>query len=378
MSDTSTTAGSGKIGAPADPPTDHEHAMAIEQKAAEVIPGAEAHSPLDLGWPAWKAVLKRVWVMIGFHNLSLLGAGMALYGFLAFIPLIASIVLTYGLVGDPQTVADQMNTIIQFVPSEVATLIKEQLEAIVTSNSGTTGLALALALLFALWSSTRATSGMIQALNVIYEEHETRNIIKLTGLSIVLTLAVVALALVGIASATVFGVLQRFGEVWLGPVTAPLIKLMTWAVAIGVGASVFAVLYRFGPDRREAQWRWLYPGALLGTVLWALASLLFSLYVQYISDYNATYGALSAIAVFVMWLFLSSQAILLGAVFNAELERQTARDSTVGAPRPIGERGATMADNTLLDHASLEIKAKMQARKARRAALAATPEGRAG
>lgn len=377
MTDTSTTASPPTDPDLSDPPASPEEAHAIEEQAAEVIPGAQAHSPLDLGWPAWKAVLKRVWVMIGFHNLSLLGAGMALYGFLAFIPLIASVVLTYGLIGDPQTVADQMNTIVQFVPSEVATLIQEQLQAIVSSNAGTTGLALALALLFALWSSTRATSGMVQALNVIYEERETRNIIKLTGLSIVLTLAIVGLALVGIASATVFGVLQRFGEQWLGPVTAPLIKLMTWAVAVGVGASVFAVLYRFGPDRRNAQWRWLYPGALLGTVLWALASLLFSLYVQYISDYNATYGALSAIAVFVMWLFLSSQAILLGAVFNAELERQTARDSTVGRTRPIGERGAVMADNTLLDHASVELKAKVEARKARKAAMAATPGGEA-
>ena len=171
-----------------------------------------------------------------------------------------------------------------------------------------------------------------------------------------------------------FGVLQRFGEQWLGPVTAPLIKLMTWAVALGVGASVFAVLYRYGPDRREAQWRWLYPGALLGTLLWVLASLLFSLYVQYVSDYNATYGALSAIAVFVMWLFLSSQAILLGAVFNAEVERQTVRDSTVGETRPLGQRGAVMADNTLLDHASAELKAKVAARKAARAA---TPNGAA-
>ena len=352
-----------------------EQARAIEEEAAAVIPGAQAHSPTELDWPAWKAVLKRVWVMIGYHNLSLLGAGMALYGFLAFIPLIASIVLTYGLVGDPQTVASQMDTIVQFVPSEVATLIREQLEAIVTSNSGTTGLALALALLFAIWSSTRATSGMIQALNVIYEERETRNILKLTGLSILLTLAIVALALVGIASASVFGLLQNFGEQWLGPVSAPLIKLLTWAAAVAIGSSVFAVLYRYGPDRRNAQWRWLYPGAVLGTVLWALASLLFSLYVTYISDYNATYGALSAIAVFVMWMFLSSQAVLLGSVFNAELERQTARDSTVGRDRPIGQRGASMADNTLLDHASTEMKAKIDARKARHAARRTTPGG---
>ena len=195
MDDTSIPAATAENGTQTDTPHDAQAAHALEAKAADIIPGAEAHTPLELNWPAWKAILKRVWVMIGFHNLSLLGAGMALYGFLAFIPLIASVVLTYGLVGDPQTVADQMNTIIEFVPSEVATLIQEQLEAIVTSNSGTTGLALALALLFALWSSTRATSGMVQALNVIYEERETRNIIKLTGLSIVLTVAIVALAL---------------------------------------------------------------------------------------------------------------------------------------------------------------------------------------
>lgn len=376
MTDTSTAPGS-----PADQAGSDDRALAleeahaIEQEAVERIPGGEAHSPLELGWTAWKAILKRVWVMIGFHNLSLLGAGMALYGFLAFIPMIASIVLTYGLVGDPATVAQQMNSIVQLVPSEAATLIRQQMEAVVTSNTGTTGLALALALLFAVWSSTRATNGMIQALNVIYEERETRNILKLTALSIGLTLAIVALALVGIASASIFGLLQNFGEEWLGPVAAPIVKLLTWAAAFAIGSTVFAILYRYGPDRQNAQWRWLFPGAILGTVLWALASLLFSLYVTYLSDYNATYGTLSAIAVFVMWMFLSSQAVLLGAVFDAELERQTARDTTIGPPRPIGQRGAAMADNTLLDHASTELKAKIAARRARRVARGVTPEG---
>jgi membrane protein len=293
---------------------------------------------------AWFQVVKRVYVMIGFHELGLLAAGLAFFVFLAITPLIAAIVMVYGLVGDPGAVQSQMEAIVRVVPADAARLIEEQLLQIVTTSSGVTGLALLIAMFFAVYGGMRAASGMISALNIINEEHETRSFIKLTLRAAALTVAAVLIALTGLLSGGVFAWLQTQTSVFLGGVTALLFKLLTWTAAVALGTAGFALIMRYGPDRRPAKWRWLTPGSLLATVLWILVSFGFSLYVAYISDYNATYGSLSAIVVFLMWLFLSAYAVLLGALLNAEIERQTYCDTTTGPTREPGERGAVLAD----------------------------------
>jgi len=314
-----------------------------------LAPGATANSPLQLSKAAWAQILKRMYTMWGFHNLDLLGAGVAFFIFLALTPLLAATVMIYGLVGDPLTVQRQMQAIVEVVPAEAATLIEEQLLGAVSANQGVTGVALAIALFFALYGGTRAANGMIGALNIINEEHETRNIITLTLRAFALTLAAIFIALTGLISGGIFAWLQTqteylLAEGLLGSGTAFLFKVLTWVAAILLGSAGFAVIMRFGPDRRPAKWRWLAPGALLATLLWLLISFGFSFYVAYISDYNATYGSLSAIVVFLMWLFLSAYGILAGALLNAEIERQTTIDTTCGPERPMGERGAVLAD----------------------------------
>lgn len=293
---------------------------------------------------AWVQVLKRVWVMIGFHELGLLAAGLAFFVFLAITPLIAATVMVYGLVGDPAAVQLQMESIVNVVPSDAARLIEEQLLQIVTTSTGVTGFALVIALFFAVYGGMRAASGMISALNIINEEHETRSFLRLTVRAAGLTVAAVLIALTGLLSGGVFAWLQTQTGVFLGGATALLFKLLTWIAAIALGTGGFALIMRYGPDRRPAKWRWLTPGSLLATLLWILVSFGFSLYVAYISDYNAMYGSLSAIVVFLMWLFLSAYGVLLGALLNAEIERQTYCDTTVGSARPPGERGAVLAD----------------------------------
>ena len=132
-------------------------------------------------------------------------------------------------------------------------------------------------------------------------------------------------------------------------VTLLLLKGLAWLVAFGLGATGFALIMRYGPDRRPAKWRWLTPGAIVATMLWVLTSFFFSLYVAYVSDYSATYGSLSGVVAFVMWLYLSAYGALLGALINAELERQTAADSTHGQDRPLGQRQAVVADTVVTD-----------------------------
>ena len=295
-------------------------------------------------WPAWKIIFKRVYTMWGLHNLSLLGAGVAFFTFLALTPLIAATVMIYGLIGDVEMVQRQIGSLTTVLPGEARSLIEQQLIAVVTTNSGVTGFALIVALFFAVYGGMRAANGLIGALNIINEEHETRGIVARTTRVAALTLAAIFIAIVGITSAGAFAWLQTRAQDLIGPGTEMLFKIIAWTISIGLGSAGFALIMRYGPDRSPARWRWLAPGALLATLLWIVISFGFSLYVAYVSDYNATYGSLSAIVVFLMWLFLSAYGVLAGALLNAEIERQTTVDSTAGEPRPAGERGAVLAD----------------------------------
>jgi membrane protein len=330
-----------------------------------------AASPWQMPRTAWVRALKRVWVMSSFHNISLLAGGTAFFAFLAITPIIAATVMTYGLIGDVHTVQAQMQAIITAVPHDVAKLIQEQLLRIVTTSTSAKGFGLILALFFAIYGGMQAASGIIGALNVINEESETRGIVTLTLRAAVLTLAAIGIAAIGLLSGGVFAWLQTRTGFIFGPTSDVVFKVLTWLAAVLLGSAGFAIIMRFGPDRRPAKWRWLAPGALLATMLWLLISFGFSLYVAYVSDYSATYGSLAAIVVFLMWLFLSSYGILIGASLNVEIERQTECDTTKGRDRLVGERGSVIADT--VDHsiptaASLEKRRRRHADRARRKA----------
>lgn len=312
-------------------------------------PGADSRHPWEHPWPAWKSILLRVYAMNGYHNLTLMAAGVAFYAFLSFVPLLGAIVMTYGLVADPATVSQHMQTIFELVPADAARLISDQLISIVSTASGQAGLGLIVALFLSIYGAMRASSAIIQALNVIYEEEDERSFIKTTLLSAMITLAAVAAGIVGIVSAGVLTWLQSETAV-LGVAGAMLIQAATWIVAGAIASGAIAFAYRFGPDRARAKWRWLSVGSVAATLLWLLATVGFGIYASNFADYNATYGALGAVVVLLMWLFVSSYAILIGAEINAEAERQTTVDSTTGHPRPMGHRGARMADSLPSKH----------------------------
>ncbi len=317
------------------------------QDIEELQPGATAQSPRQLPRAAWKQIGKRVWVMAGFHNLSLLAAGTAFFVFLAITPLLAATVMTYGLLGDVQTVQRQMASIIEMVPAEAATMIEQQLLAVVTTSAGVSGLTLVVSLTLAIYGGMRAASGLIGALNIINSEHETRNIFSVALRAAGLTLAAIMIAMTGLVSGVTMTWLESQTGTFIGPVGEGFYQALTWLVAMMLGTTGFALIMKYGPDRRPAKWRWLSPGSLLATFAWLGVSFGFSFYVRYVSDYNATYGSLAAVVVFLMWLFLTSYSILLGALLNAEIERQTTVDSTVGPDLPLGERGAVMADSAV-------------------------------
>jgi membrane protein len=321
----------------------------IDASATGPVPGADSTRPWHHPWRAWRSILGRVYVMMGYHNLSLMAAGVAFYAFLSFVPLLGAIVMSYGLIADPNTVAQHMETIFELVPADAARLISDQLIAVVTTASGKAGLGLIIALVLSIYGAMRASSAIIQALNVVYEEEESRNFIVTTLLSAALTIGAVGAAIVGMLSAVALGYL-RFLTDLLGPAGVVTMQVLTWVVATLIASAAFGFVYRYGPDRAHARWQWLTIGSVAATVLWLAATVGFGVYAANFANYNATYGALGAVVVLLMWLFVSSYAVLIGAEINAEAERQTSVDSTTGHERPLGERGARMADTLPSKH----------------------------
>jgi len=361
---------------PGPPASDDEEEHPIPpvelKKLADEVPGARGDSPMALPPAAWWSIVKRIYVMVGFHNLSLLAAGVAFFSFLAFVPLIASIVLLYGLIGDPQTVANNIELLRGIAPPEVLTILRDQLLAIVTSSKTAQGFGLILAIGFSIYGAMRAATAMMAALNIIYEEHETRSFIRGTAVAAAITLGMVSVAIIGTFAISLFTYADRVLSVYLGSASALLIQIATWLFAGALISLTFAIFFRYAPDRRAAKWRWLSVGSVLSTLLWVAITLGFGFYVANLTNYNATYGSLAAVVIFLMWLFLSAFAVLIGAEVNSEMERQTMVDSTVGPDRPIGHRGAVMADSVAVDEASRAILEKKRRRQAERLASRAT------
>lgn len=304
-------------------------------------------TPLAFRLGDYRAIGKRVWLLSGFHNMSLLAGGVAFFCFLAITPLIAATVLLYGLIANVDTVRNQMALITGVLPRSAAVLIEEQLTNVVTTSSAATGLGLVIALAVSLYGAMYAANGLVSALNVINQELETRSFVSRSRRVFGLTLAAIMVGLTGILSGGLFAWLSTVSNPFFGPIADTAFRIAAWVAALALGTLGFALIMRFGPDRRLAKWRWLTPGAILATALWMAASFGLSLYVAYVSDYSATYGSLSAVVVFLMWLYLSAYGLLVGALLNAEMERQTFADSTRGPDRPIGERGAVLADTAV-------------------------------
>jgi membrane protein len=316
-------------------------------------------------WAAWRQILKRAWTLSGIHGLSLLSAGLAFFFFLSLTPLLTATVIVYGLTGSVQMVETQMRSVEPILPADVSSILDGQLTAAVTTNSGTAGLALAVALGFALYGSSYATGGMIGALNRINGEQETRGFFRLLVLSVGFTVLAILVGLTGILASGILTWLGETPEDVLGTIGAWAVSAFFVPLMFAAGSMCFALMMRIGPCRRPAKWRWLAPGALLSLVLWVGISLGFSAYVAHISDYNATYASLSAVVVFLMWVYLSSYVLLLGALLNVEIERQTLVDTTIGPDKPIGQRGAVVADS----HISFELTRWREKRDRRRAAV---------
>jgi membrane protein len=304
--------------------------------------GREAERPGQIPPRGWFAVLKRVKAEVKDDNVSLLAAGVAFYAMLAIFPAIIALVTIYGMVADPNQVESQVGEFAKSLPSGADQLLTQQLKNVVSAGRQSLSIGLVVSLLAVLWSVSSGVQGLVKGLNVVYDERETRGFIKLRGLSLLLTLGAIVVAVVALALITVFpAVIDNLGLGRAGELAASIAR---WVVLALLVLAALAVLYRFAPDRANPRWRWVSPGAVVALVLWLLGSIGFSWYVDNFGKYNQTYGALAAVIILLLWLFLSAFAVLLGAEFDAEAERQTARDTTTGPERPLGRRDAEVAD----------------------------------
>lgn len=275
---------------------------------------------------------------IGRDNIGLMAAGVAFYCFLSLVPLLAAVILTYGLIADPATIADHIRTIVMLVPHDAAKLILDQLVAVVTTSSGKTGFGLILALVIAVYSATRASTAIIAALNVIYgQQDEGRGFIMGTFVSMGIIVGAVGVAVTGLLAATVLGWLQTLLD-GIGPIVLFIIKIGTWLIAAVLASAAIGGAYRFGPNRAPTGWQWISAGSGIATLLWLAATVGLGLYVSSFGNYNATYGSLSAVVVLLMWFYVSAYAILLGATINAvvwpQKHRKKALEAAQASPTP--------------------------------------------
>lgn len=306
--------------------------------------GRTADSPLEIPARGWKQVAVRTWKQSSEDNVGLVAAGVAFYAFLALVPLLGATVLTYGLVADPHIVAKNVKSLANVLPQDAAKLIGQQLMSIVQTSGGKKGFGLLIAIAVAIFGARNAAGSIVTALNIAYEEEDTRGFLRVNLLALAITAAAVALAVIALLAIAALGYLEQLLPHAPGFLLT-LGKIVSYVLLFLGAAAAAATLYRYGPDRKRAQWKWITPGTIFAAVTWLVLTFGFGLYVSKFGSYNKTYGSLATVVILVTWLYLSAYVFLFGAELNSELEHQTEKDTTEAEGRPLGQRGAWSADH---------------------------------
>jgi membrane protein len=305
-------------------------------------PGEEAEAPTQIPARGWWQVTRRAFKESSKDNVGILAGGVAYAAFIAIFPALIAGISLFGLVADPATVAQQAEGVLAALPQEAQPLLRDQIVSLTQTSGSALSVGLVVSILLALFSASGGTSNLMSAVNVAYDEEESRNFLKLRGTALVLTLLAIVFVLLTLALvAVVPAVLNALA---LGTFVNVIVQVVRWALLVVLIVVALAVVYRLAPDRDAPQVKWTSPGAIIAAVLWIVGSLAFSLYVNNFGSYNKTYGALAGVVVLLLWLYLTSYIILLGAEINAESEKQTKKDTTTGDPVPMGERRAEAAD----------------------------------
>ncbi len=307
--------------------------------------GQYADRPSDIPRQGWVQVLRRVVGEVSNDNLSIVAAGVAFYALLALFPALTAMVMIYGLLSDPAEVSSHLAPLRDLMPEGAFSILDDQMTALASRENAAIGLGVIFTLALAIWSSAKGIKALFTAINIAYEEKESRGMVQLNAVALVFTAGAVVfvvaaiLLIAGLPAAA--AVMDRSGTI------ETIVLWLRWPLIAVMAIGALAILYRWGPSRATAKFRWITPGAIVATFLWLAGSVLFSFYVENFGSYNETYGSLGAVVVLLMWFFVSAYCVCLGAELNAELEHQTRRDSTTGTPRPAGSRNAYVADHAI-------------------------------
>ena len=304
--------------------------------------GRQADTPSEIPARGWKDVLLRVYANISKHRILALAAGMTYYSILAIFPAMAALVGVYGLFSDPSTIARHLDQLGGFLPGGAIDVAREQLTRVASKGSHTLGLTFLVGLGVSLWSANAAMKSLFDTLNIVHDEEEKRGFIKLNAISLGFTVGGVLFVLAALGSILVVPILLQYAG--LSGAGDLLLRFGRWPAMYLILTFALAVIYRYGPSREKPKWRWITWGSAMAALLWLAVSGMFSWYAANFGNFNETYGSLGAVIGFMMWLWISAIVILLGGEIDAEMERQTALDTTTGAPKPMGVRGARMAD----------------------------------
>jgi membrane protein len=304
--------------------------------------GRLSSSPLEIPSAGWRDILWRTYVRSGEDRLLAVAAGVVFFGLLAVFPAITALVSCYGLFADPSTIGANLQTLALMLPEGSFQIVQDQIARVLDQGSTALGATFLFGLGLAIWSANAGVKAVIDALNVVDGEAEKRSFIRLNLLSLAFTSGGIAALLLMVGAVVAFPlVLDHLG---LAPASRSIVNLARWPLLFAILLAVLGVLYRFGPSRRAARWQWLSVGALAASLLWIAGSSLLSWYLSNFGNYNATYGSLGAAIGLMMWMWMSAIIVLFGAELNSEIEHQTARDTTIGHPKPLGAGGAVMAD----------------------------------
>ena len=299
-----------------------------DDQAAEDGRGRHASSPGEIPWAGWKDILWHTYARIGHDRLLAVAAGVVFYGLLAIFPAITALVSLYGLFAKASTISEHLSLASGVLPAGGMEIIQEQINRITAKGDAKLSIAFASSLALTLWSANAGMKAVIDALNVTYEEKEKRGFIKLNVISLALTGGAILVLLVAIGAIVVLPLVLAY--IGLGGWTETLLRLLRWPLLLCMVILALAVLYRFGPSRESPRWQWVSVGSAFAAVAWLAGSSLLSWYLANFANYDATYGSLGAAIGMMIWMWMSSIVILLGAELNSEVEHQTVRDSTTG------------------------------------------------
>ena len=302
--------------------------------------GRSAEKPSDIPARGWKDILLRVYQGISDDRILANAAAVTFYALLALFPAIAALVSIYGLFADPASIQQHLDSVSGVLPGGAVDVLRDQLQRLTAQPRGTLGISFLLGLFISLWSANGGIKAMFDALNVVYEEREERSFITLNAITLAFTVAMLAFVVVAIACIVALPVALNYLPGFIGFV----LNIVRWPVMLVLVALALAFIYRYGPSREEPKWRWLTWGSAFAALAWLGFSAIFSFYAANFGTFNKTYGSLGAVIGFMTWVWLSVAVILVGGKLNAEMEHQTARDSTQGTPKPMGARKAKMAD----------------------------------